>query len=48
MNKVFKSGLGKVCGRQPLKNLLSPVLNAWSHMQYRKKLMGESEEIKEK
>ena len=25
--KVFKSGLSKFCGRQPLKNLLSPLLN---------------------
>ena len=25
--KVFKSGLSKFCGRQPLENLLSPFLN---------------------
>ena len=30
--KVFKSGLSKFCGRQPLKNLLSPLLNTLSHM----------------
>ena len=26
-DKVFKSGLSKFCGRQPIKNLLSPLLN---------------------
>ena len=31
-NKVFKSGLRKFCGRQPLKNLLSPLLNTLSHL----------------
>ena len=31
-NKVFKSGLSKFCGRQPLKHLLSPLLNTLSHM----------------
>ena len=31
-DKVFKNGLGKFCGRQPLKNLLSPLLNTLSHM----------------
>ena len=30
--KVCKSGLCKFCGRQPLKNLLSPFLNTLSHM----------------
>ena len=30
--KVFKSGLSKFCGRQPLKNLLSPLLNILSQM----------------
>ena len=30
--KVFKSGLSQFCGRQPLKNLLSPLLNTFSHM----------------
>ena len=31
-DKVCKSGLSKFCGRQPLKNLLSPFLNTLSHM----------------
>ena len=31
-DKVFKSGLSKFCGRQPLKNSLSPLLNTLSHM----------------
>ena len=31
-DKVFKNGLIKFCGRQPLKNLLSPLLNIWSHL----------------
>ena len=31
-NKVFKSGLSKFCRRQPLKNLLSPLLNTLSHL----------------
>ena len=30
-DKAFKSGLSKFCGRQPLKNLLSPLLNTLSH-----------------
>ena len=30
--KVCKNGLCKFCGRQPLKNLLSPFLNTLSHM----------------
>ena len=33
--KVFKSGLSKFCERQPLKNLLSPLLNKISHMSAR-------------
>ena len=33
--KVFKSGLSKFCERQPLKNLLSPLLNKMSHMSAR-------------
>ena len=45
-DKVFKIGLSKFCGRQPLKNLkgcgllkqnlLSPLLNTLSHMPQRK------------
>ena len=31
-DKVFKSGLNNFCGRQPLKNLLSPLLNTLSQM----------------
>ena len=31
-DKVFKSGLSKFCGRQPLKNLLIPLLNTLSRM----------------
>ena len=31
-DKVFKSGLSKFYGRQPLKNLLSPLLNTLSHI----------------
>ena len=31
-DKVFKSGLSKFCGRQPLKSLLSPLLNTLSHL----------------
>ena len=31
-DKVFKSGLSKFCGRQPLKNLLSPLVNTLSHL----------------
>ena len=31
-DKVFKSGLSNFCGRQPLKNLLSPLLNTLSHI----------------
>ena len=31
-DKVFKSGLSKCCGRPPLKNLLSPLLNFFSHI----------------
>ena len=30
--KVFKNGLNKFCGRQPLKNLLSPLVNTLSHV----------------
>ena len=30
--KVFKSGLSKFCGRQPLKNLLSPLVNTLSQI----------------
>ena len=30
-DKVFKSGPGKFCGRHPLKNLLSPLLNTLCH-----------------
>ena len=30
--KVLKSGISKFCGRQPLKNSLSPLLNTLSHM----------------
>ena len=26
-NKVFKNGLSKICGRQPLRNSFSPLLN---------------------
>ena len=38
-DKVFKNGLSKICGRQPLKNLkeydlLGPFLNTLSHMIY--------------
>ena len=32
-DKVFKSGLNKFCGRQPLKILKSPVLNTLPYMQ---------------
>ena len=28
-DKVFKSGLSKFCGRQPLQNLPSPLLNTF-------------------
>ena len=31
-DKVFKSRLSKFCGRQPLKNLLSPLLNNLSYL----------------
>ena len=31
-DKVCKSGLNKFCGRQPLKNLPSPLLNILSHL----------------
>ena len=31
-DRVFKSGLIKFCGRQPLKNLLSPLLNTLSQI----------------
>ena len=31
-DKVFKSGLSKFCGRQPLKNSLSPLLNTLFHI----------------
>ena len=31
-DKVSKSGLSKFCGRQPLKNLLSPLLNTLSQV----------------
>ena len=31
-DKVFKSGLSKFYGKQPLKNLLSPLLNTLSHL----------------
>ena len=30
-DKVFKNGLSKFCGRQPLKSLFSPLLNTLSH-----------------
>ena len=30
-DKLFKSGLSKFCGRQPFENLLSPLLNTFSH-----------------
>ena len=32
-DKLFKSGLSKFFGRQPLKNLLSPLLNTLSHIE---------------
>ena len=32
MGKVFKNGPSKICGRQPLKNLLSPLLNTLSYL----------------
>ena len=32
MRQIFKSGLSKSCGRQPLKNLLRPLLNILSHI----------------
>ena len=31
-DKVFESGLKEFFGRQPLKNLLSPLLNALFHL----------------
>ena len=31
-NKVFKSGVSTFCGRQPLKQLLSPLFNTLSHL----------------
>ena len=31
-DKVFKNELRKFCGRQPLKNLLSPLQNTLSHI----------------
>ena len=31
-SKVFRSGLSKFCGRQPLKNLLSTLLSTLSHI----------------
>ena len=34
-DKVFKSALSKFCGRLPLKNLPSPLLNTSSHMSRR-------------
>ena len=33
--KIFKSGLSKFCGRQPLKSLLSPLLNTLSQFYFR-------------
>ena len=33
-DEVFNSGLSEFCGRQSLRNLLSPLLNALSHMQH--------------
>ena len=35
-DKVFRSGLRKFCGRQPLKNVLSPLLNTLSYMKLKK------------
>ena len=32
-DKEFKNGLSKFCGRQPLKYLLSPLLNTLSNLQ---------------
>ena len=32
LGKVFKSGLSIFCGRQPLKNLVSPILNTLSRI----------------
>ena len=29
--KIFKNGPSKICGRQPLKNLLGPLLNTLLH-----------------
>ena len=31
--KEFKNGLRKFCGKQPLKNLLSPLLNTLYHIE---------------
>ena len=31
-DKVFKNGLSRICGRQPLKRLLSPFLNTLSQV----------------
>ena len=32
LGKVFKNEPSKICGRQPLKNLLSPLLNTLSYL----------------
>ena len=34
-DKVFNSGLSKFCGRHPLKNLLSPLLNTFFHIVFK-------------
>ena len=34
-DKVFNSGLSKFCGSHPLKNVLSPLLNTFSHIVFK-------------
>ena len=42
-NKVFKNEPSKICGRQPLKNLLGPFVNILFHMMFFIILVSENE-----
>ena len=41
--KVCKSRLSKICGRQLLKNLISPLLNILSHFRVKYMYLNKSE-----
>lgn len=42
-SKACKNGPGKICGRQLLKNLISPLLNILSHFRVKYMYLNKSE-----